>query len=346
MNNFVKNTLNNTDFKQFINTDSSDSSILSNDNDSFKYSKFSPFRKENKRNTTHSDTYNRNSYPKPPQSHRTTPPSTRTTPTNAFKFKERELRNRQKRSVCNNCGIQGHLTVNCKEPVHSYGLIILNSDKSKILLVQRKDSFGYITLINNEKLPSGAINMAVKEITEEEQQKIICFDFESLWRDVINNPRLLRNNSILEQNKQRFKMYQIKDIVKNIDPNTLRTDTEWGFPKGRIKKKEKWIECAKREASEETNLSEENIEIISDMPFMENIKGFDGKMYINIYYVARLKDDTSITVQPQKQEIKRLRWVEMNNMDDFFDTSSTSPRTKKKLMHQLKKYLKTEQQAQ
>lgn len=335
MNNFVKNTLNNADFGEFKNTDTGDGN---EDSDSFKYSKFSPFRKENKRDNVSNNPY---SYPKPPLSQRS--PAYVSVPhpirSNSFKFKEREMRNKRKRNVCNNCGIQGHLNIDCKQPIYSYGLIILDSTESNVLLVQRKDSFGYISLINNERLPTSAINLTAKNITYQEHQKITCFDFESLWRDVINNPRLLTNRKALEQNKERFKMFQIKDIVGHIDSKSLPTETEWGFPKGRIKKREKWIDCARREASEETNILEENIEIMSDMPFMENIKGFDDKMYINIYYVARVKDDSEVILIPQKQEIKKLRWVEINSVEDFFDTASAVTSSKKKLMHQLKRYL-------
>lgn len=335
MDNFVKNTLNNTDLKGFGKSKSElDQSEKPNQFDnSFKYSKFSPFRKDN--TSPKNRNYN-NPYPKPPQTY------TRSRTNQRKTFSERNLRNMKKRAVCNNCGIQGHLTKECEQPIQSYGLIILNSSLEKVLLIQRRDSFGYISLINNERLPTSAINRAAKTMTQKEHQKIACFDFNSLWKDIITDPRLVRNNRVLQENEERFKSYQIRSIVNNIPVDSLKTDNEWGFPKGRIKKREKWIDCAKREASEETGISANDITIISDMPFMENIKGFDGRMYINVYYVAQVPDRiTEDSLNIQKQEIQNASWVEMEKIEDFF--SATNMNTKKKLIRQIKHYLKSRQ---
>lgn len=334
MENFVKNTLSNADFNQFRSNSAANNE--EEKSDSFKYSKFSPFRKDHKQRTNNNFS---NPYPKPPRvpEYR----STNSVPLNQTdRFAERELRNKKKRSVCNNCGIQGHLTVDCKQPVQSYGLIILNQAKDRVLLVQRRDSFGYISLINSENVPSNSISRISKTITQTEQQKLLCFDFDSLWKDVINDQRLQKNSRIIDLNRRRFQENQVKNIVGQISPDALRTDTEWGFPKGRIKKREKWNECARREASEETGIPENNLEIISDMPFMENIKGFDGRMYINIYYVGQIVNDfPSNSLSPQVNEIKKVDWIDMNNIEQFLSVSSSE--TKKKLIHQVKHFLKS-----
>ena len=40
---------------------------------------------------------------------------------------------------CNNCGNEGHLYRQCRLPVLSYGILILNSD-NHLLMIRRKDS--------------------------------------------------------------------------------------------------------------------------------------------------------------------------------------------------------------
>jgi ADP-ribose pyrophosphatase YjhB (NUDIX family) len=328
MSNFVKQTLNSTDLQEFKRKKDS--------NDSFKYAKFSPFRKDvNQRQKDYDSPY-----PKPPIGRTTNNQSRR------YSKMDRATREKQQRTVCNNCGIQGHSAIDCKEPIQSYGLIILDATHTKVLLIQRKDSFGYISLINNECLPTSSINAAAREMTQQEKEKIVCFDFESLWKDVINNHRLSNNGKVMEENKKRFNSYQIKSIVDQIPSEDLKTNNEWGFPKGRIKKREKWLDCSIREASEETGIPVNNITVLSDMPFMENIKGFDDKMYINVYYLAELNDNTFMnSIKAQKEEIKDVAWIEMANVEDFFDVSNAHHvKKKKKVIHQVKKYIKNELQ--
>ena len=45
---------------------------------------------------------------------------------------------------CNNCGILGHTYSQCKNPIMSYGIIAINPENNKILMINRKDSLCYI----------------------------------------------------------------------------------------------------------------------------------------------------------------------------------------------------------
>ena len=63
--------------------------------------------------------------------------------------------------LCNNCGVYGHLFYNCKKPITSFGIICFRINlynKIEYLMVQRKDSLGYVDFlrgkfnINNDKL--------------------------------------------------------------------------------------------------------------------------------------------------------------------------------------------------
>ena len=73
------------------------------------------------------------------------------------------------------------------------------------------------------------------------------------------------------------------------------------------------------------------------MPFMENIKGTDGKTYVNIYYIAVINTDISeLVITPQEDEINEIKWVELNNIDDLFDNFKQQ-KPKKKLLHQIQR---------
>lgn len=339
-NNFVRKTLENLATEnattKLMNThERAHDEIIAHQDDALRYSKFSPFRKDYKSPSP---------YPKPivttiNQPIVTTPSTSRTDSNNNV-----NMRRKLSRIICNNCGVQGHQTYNCVEPIQSYGLLIFDPTMKKVLMVQRKDSYGLMSLVCNERIAKNNIAEIAKTITVDEQQKILCYDFSMLWHDLINNFKLRRNTSIMNANKDRYSDYRVKDIVASIEPSILALSPSWGFPKGRIKKREKWIDCAIREAMEETNIISEDIEIISDMPFMENIKGYDGRMYINVYYMARVKESSfdNLNICPQKEEINNIEWVEYDNLENFLTETTSDLKSlaaKKKLLRQLSRSL-------
>ena len=73
------------------------------------------------------------------------------------------------KTICNNCGKQGHQFHQCKLPITSYGIILFRSSTNGIefLMLRRKNSFGYIDFIrgkyvqNNISLGAGAEAKAV-----------------------------------------------------------------------------------------------------------------------------------------------------------------------------------------
>ena len=53
---------------------------------------------------------------------------------------------------CNNCGKSGHISNDCKMPITSVGIILVNYENKipQYLLVRRKDTFGYSDLIRGK----------------------------------------------------------------------------------------------------------------------------------------------------------------------------------------------------
>ena len=79
-------------------------------------------------------------------------------------------------------------------------------------------------------------------------------------------------------------------ILTRDNNQTILVKTHMGnlsFPKGKIKKGEKYLDAAFRELEEETGLIEDNIDIIEDLYFDElSQKGFPSTRY----FVAYIKD--------------------------------------------------------
>jgi 8-oxo-dGTP pyrophosphatase MutT (NUDIX family) len=74
---------------------------------------------------------------------------------------------------------------------------------------------------------------------------------------------------------------------------------EWGFPKGRKNFKESNLECAVREFSEETGLTNDDFVILENItPIEEIFTGTDGIVYKYVYYIAGLTSD-SVTLDVQ-----------------------------------------------
>lgn len=101
-------------------------------------------------------------------------------------------------------------------------------------------------------------------------------------------------------------------IVFNGDLTILvQTDAlRYSFPKGKRNKKETPIETAWRELKEETGLNAENVQLISDTYYIDEVscKGFPSVRY----YVGRLIKDLPKS-QFDPTELRKVEWIEVEN---------------------------------
>ena len=105
----------------------------------------------------------------------------------------------------------------------------------------------------------------------------------------------------------------LKYLICDINILKNKFEAEWGFPKGRRIPKESEIECAIREFCEETDIDKENINILKNIkPFEEIFIGSNNILYKHVYYIAEIKNDVPILVNPnnihQMSEIGDIRW--------------------------------------
>ena len=88
-------------------------------------------------------------------------------------------------NFCNNCGKNGHLFHQCKNPITSIGIIAFKntSEGIKYLIIRRKDSLGYIDFMRG-KYPIGNKSYLLNilhEMTIEERSNLLIKSFEELW---------------------------------------------------------------------------------------------------------------------------------------------------------------------
>ena len=114
-------------------------------------------------------------------------------------------------NICNNCGKNGHIYNNCKNPITSYGIISIRKQKQfEFLMICRKDSLGYVEFLRG-KYPlynKSYIQTLIDEMTVEEKKRILILDFDTLWKKLWNDELGLQY--IIEKKNAINKFQQIK----------------------------------------------------------------------------------------------------------------------------------------
>jgi ADP-ribose pyrophosphatase YjhB (NUDIX family) len=254
--------------------------------------------------------------------------------------------------LCIKCGLEGHTNRSCKGPVTSFGLVVFAKGKENVkkgriyshqittcsvhnpnitlenssfqmtdsvpneilfLLVERKDTVGFLNIIQGsypdiEPYKSKKINRYINELTCEERCKLVTWDFAHLWK-VAGSDKKDANKAQLK-----FSALNIQSCLNN--STCLYEEADYLMPKGRLKYGESTKQCALREFSEETGYNKNDVELFNINPYSEQFIGTDGKMYRNVFYVARLKDDAKIMIQlgddpNQSKEVRNLGWFNL-----------------------------------
>lgn len=228
---------------------------------------------------------------------------------------------------CGNCGKQGHSYRRCLAPIISLGVILYKLDKNKIkyLLVQRRDTLGFVEFMrgkyNLENIDY--ICELLKIMTQYERENIINNNFDTLW----NNLWMDKNNKKFhnEYASSKIKFNKLKDGFesngKKVNLKELNTkipyvyqETEWGFPKGRRNLKESDLDCAKREFEEESGYKSKDYKILDNKTSFEEIfSGTNNIRYKHIYYIGKsINDNTNLQIDKnnfsQFSEIKKINW--------------------------------------
>lgn len=237
---------------------------------------------------------------------------------------------------CGNCGRRGHLYRECTDYITSFGVIAIrkqdnckNKDALVILLVQRKDTMGYVDFIRGRysmrnsggsdvfrtDRPSKQLLTLFEEMIPSEREKIQSTRFDKLWDDLWINHNCKCYKNEREYAKQKFESVDIMKLLSLTADKTKWTTTEYGIPKGRRNMKETNFECAQREFREETGYTCADYMMISHRPYLEEIFiGTNGKRYKHIYYLAHVYDtarEPCIDRENKNQigEIKSVDWL-------------------------------------
>lgn len=259
---------------------------------------------------------------------------------------------RIKNVYCANCGEKGHVVKECEAPITSFGIIafkevrsnttergdtnnevrsilkeldlqstsILDSyPKIKFLMIQRKDTMGYIDFVrgkypNEEPERDKAIQILLGEMTHKEKQTLLTKKFDDIWKELWNNHDSKCFKNEYEQAKKKYESLPVQTLVK--ESQTMFSFAEFGFPKGRRNMRETNIGCAEREFNEETGYDKSSYEFVKYYPtIQEEFVGTNGITYRHIYYLVKMKNSipppkVDMYNKVQSGEVQNIAWLD------------------------------------
>lgn len=88
--------------------------------------------------------------------------------------------------ICNNCGKQGHLFNQCKQPILSYGILLFHLSETgdiKYLMIRRRCKFGYMDFVRGKYLSNNVMYVRdlINEMNTEEKTSLTTYNFDQLW---------------------------------------------------------------------------------------------------------------------------------------------------------------------
>ena len=95
-----------------------------------------------------------------------------------------------KKTVCINCDLKDHTFKECLKPVISHGILgfKINDGEINFLLIQRKDTMGYIDFLrgkySSDISKSKIYKTLLEEMTCSERRRIKTLPFDILWDDL------------------------------------------------------------------------------------------------------------------------------------------------------------------
>jgi len=235
-------------------------------------------------------------------------------------------------NFCNNCGKYGHLFHQCKNPVTSIGLVVYKRAKNNqisYLMIRRKDSLGYVDFMRgkyplfNKRYLLNIIN----EMTLDEKNNLITLEFDELWNKLWGDSIGIQYRGEEKTSRNKFnslklginltnEFYTLESLIR--ESNSIWTEPEWGFPKGRRNYQEKDLICALREFEEETGYSKNSIKLIQNIiPFEEIFTGSNYKSYKHKYYLAQLEANVKPINNFQKTEVSKIDWIDFDKCSEI-----------------------------
>lgn len=236
------------------------------------------------------------------------------------------VNNNRIKLYCRNCGKIGHTYKKCIDAIISLGIIMYNTIQInnyyeiKFLLIQRKDSIGFIEILRGkyQEKDENYLAKIIDIMTVGEREKVLNLEFDDLVDRFIINKNNRQYKYEYQEAKEKFYRLRNSGKLKEIidkSPNQW-LEPEWGFPKGRRHLKENDLDCACREFEEETGYNESDYLIIHNVKSLEeNFLGTNKIRYKHYYFLAKSCTDKVPEINKQNKtqiaEIGNIGWFSL-----------------------------------
>ena len=125
--------------------------------------------------------------------------------------------------LCNNCSKNGHVLHQCKLPIISCGIILLQkiNNVHYYLMIRRKDSFGYIDFLRGKYLihNKNQLQNIFNEMSVCEKEQINNFSFENLWKLMWGDSKNLYQYKKQQQREHQKRKVQIqRKVLRRQEP--------------------------------------------------------------------------------------------------------------------------------
>ena len=236
-------------------------------------------------------------------------------------------------TFCGNCGNLGHTYKRCNLPITSCGVILFKNnenydekdkldDRYKFLLIQRKDTLGFIEFLRGKYRETDYkyIQQLLEMMTVCEIDKLKKHTFDELWNILWFNRNMNHYKNEYEESKKKFN--KIKERKENsleeliMKSNITYIEKDWGFPKGRRNLRETDYDCALREFEEETGYKRDEYNVLKNIaPIEEVFYGSNGVKYKHTYYIGQSNKDIELKIDPENfhqcTEISKVGWFSL-----------------------------------
>jgi 8-oxo-dGTP pyrophosphatase MutT (NUDIX family) len=231
--------------------------------------------------------------------------------------------NNKYKSYCGNCGKVGHTYKKCIDAIISMGIILYNTIQInnyyeiKFLLIQRRDSIGFIELLRGkyQEKDDNYLGKIIDIMTDEERNRVLTSEFDELLDKFIINKSNRHYKYEYAEAKEKFNRIRNSGKLKEIIDSSSNhwSEPEWGFPKGRRHLKESDYNCACREFEEETGYDETDYIVIQNVRMLEeSFLGTNKIRYKHNYYLAKSCSDKIPEInrnnKTQIAEIGNIGW--------------------------------------
>lgn len=179
------------------------------------------------------------------------------------------------------------------DPITSYGILLYSlaeENTPKFLLYQRRDNFEYMDFLRGCWGSENILPGLFSAMSHDERYRIRNYTFEELWDDlwVIHDCRIYRDGFAKAKRKYDSIHHRISQILDTTE--SCIQEPPWGWPKGKKNGYyENSIHCASREFQEETSIDSSLIDIVKEIPYVEDFKGSNGKFYSTHYFLAKIQ---------------------------------------------------------